>query len=1330
MAAESLSDDLSDAAEDERRIAGGAATAGGMNYQAAVTAIAGVRLMVGMRLGWLDEVADDVPASIWAETRGPGDDIRIDLIDGTRLEAQVKKGLQASDDLWAALISLAKGIRDGVIQYGVLIVAPDSSGTVKTELPRVIQDIANATTDALEEWRSKLLQKLSDAGVDDTKSVCSRLFVKVISAIDTSDESINTAHVLLRQACVSASVPNAWDALYLNAHTIIARKGRWDASTIMRLFRSRHIEWLPSAQIPIALVDRISSWTVDVNRHFSVLGSRRPLSIQSAWLPLKVALSQEQTYNDEDAASVLARYRTYEGHDSADKFDAEWIGRFHFRAVVIAGPGMGKSVLLAKAASRYAEDGYPVLKVRLATVAKRMAGGEGFEESALSLGVDGFGVGVDAIRRAGIRHWVLLCDGLDECGALHEQVAEGIVKFATGYPQARVIVTTRPVGYSTSKLKDWRHYDLIPPSIDDGAKHLGNLLHAILPKNDNRIGSVPELAAKELRNSVERKVISRSPLLLGMAASLLANGRELAASKMALYKGLIELIDGAKNERATAPPESLIVRSRMLDLLGWCNISFPTASPTDIVRKCGDRLADELGCAPLKAREKAEHCLQHWEDVGVVERLNHGGAEFLAFVHRTFAEFSAARDLVSLPAEEKRERIKSFIDDSAWFEVLEFASRLGLSELLIDILIDKGTPNALEHALDVACADNTLAKTGALRRLIEAAGTALDKNQGIELYTLATTLADLAHVYPIEVGVLASEHLQSSTAVLRHFALACVLEARVEGYEKAEDLLEVLREISNVAPGWIARPKAKLKHVMDIQAFHRRLALQIGRHLLLMHPHEEVVSLVEQAVLGHTHTNKGVTEELERLLGIKGSHSSIPDPNLFGSIGAFLTRASPSVPDEYGRGFHNLWRALLSAADRESERDNVDYNLDRPLVQVAALIKVVGLDNAPVTDFPIWATPCDQETVRTVVQAAIATSAIDRDLLLAELPAALAQCERNWGDGKYVVDLMPDISVDIPNPDWAIAAGRDVDEVVLREVLKFGSVWLVKTAINLHLAHYRPNKKSAKGYLSVSAGYALQMAVALAEELDSDEADSLLVQRAGGQEVLGLECVFRALSERKIRWSASLGRCINKGLMAKASNVAAEAANLAASQAERGALLDISLLERALEHWTAIEAERRASYMDPWQSPLHSLIRALDARGAVSDDRLIDLLAAKRRDVRDLADQRLQDRWNKEPDRRSSFIDRAKAGSVPHWHLEQLISRQIHFEPADVEALSTFLDSADPNWRMAAMMLLNELYMEKEKIFNYAERMQADPEDWVADRARQLLAQESTYPPT
>ena len=273
-----------------------------------------------------------------------------------------------------------------------------------------------------------------------------------------------------------------------------------------------------------------------------------------------------------------------------------------------------------------------------------MTSGHTFVDSIFHLGLDSSDVSPDEAMKAGFRNWVLLCDGLDECHNNQETVDKSLQQFAVGHPQARIIVTTRPIGYSATEIAGWRHYELLSPESKSGSEHLANLIRTVLPTTHGLHGNALEIATAELEKCAASEVISRSPLLLGMAASLLARGDMLGASKAELYQKLFTLINQRPNSHSARRPmdRDRPVLTRMLDILGWALVVSPLDSETAILGRCANHLEAELGEPLLKAREIATDCLHHWEDVGLVEKIHHGSEALLTFVHKTFTEFAAA----------------------------------------------------------------------------------------------------------------------------------------------------------------------------------------------------------------------------------------------------------------------------------------------------------------------------------------------------------------------------------------------------------------------------------------------------------------------------------------------------------------------------------------------------------------------------------------------------------------------------------------------------------------------------------------------------------------
>lgn len=109
---DSAQSETKDAENKEKSAAGGSAAERGLDYQARVAAIALTYLLLEQKVSWIDDVFNDLPVLVDAETGGPGDDIALKTNTGKSVEVQVKRGLKRGNDLWDALCALAKGIQD------------------------------------------------------------------------------------------------------------------------------------------------------------------------------------------------------------------------------------------------------------------------------------------------------------------------------------------------------------------------------------------------------------------------------------------------------------------------------------------------------------------------------------------------------------------------------------------------------------------------------------------------------------------------------------------------------------------------------------------------------------------------------------------------------------------------------------------------------------------------------------------------------------------------------------------------------------------------------------------------------------------------------------------------------------------------------------------------------------------------------------------------------------------------------------------------------------------------------------------------------------------
>lgn len=430
-----------------RQEAGGAATAGGMNFQAAVSAIAAVYLARARPLGWLDGLVDDVPISLLAETGGSGDDIQIRLRNGSIAEVQVKRGLRRGGRLWEPLMRLSRAIHAGMIGYGCLVVSPDSTRAIRAELARDIIRLGDGRSDRLSEFGQALVSQLTAADLP-ISAVCQRLRIVTVNALTTDDASVRAARAELGHLCKSESrVDDAWNRLYRDASELIELRGARSASSVIRVLQSAGVDIAEGPGGDLAtILTKLTAWGFTASRSFGIFGAPKAPSIDDAWIPLKAAIRGDAKVAPQDLAEALKLYHDWEKRYPAREgksIDAHTFGRFVHYVVVVAGPGMGKSTLLKKLARCYSGDGFPVLRVSIPRVAARMKHqGSSFAESLFALGLDGAGIEPAAAERAAIADWVLLCDGLDECGNDQDAIAQGLVQFVAGHPSSRVIVTT------------------------------------------------------------------------------------------------------------------------------------------------------------------------------------------------------------------------------------------------------------------------------------------------------------------------------------------------------------------------------------------------------------------------------------------------------------------------------------------------------------------------------------------------------------------------------------------------------------------------------------------------------------------------------------------------------------------------------------------------------------------------------------------------------------------------------------------------------------------------------------------------------------------------
>lgn len=228
---------------------GGSGGGGGYRYQALAAAYVGAHALARHPLNWVGSV-EAVPAAVWAESGGAGDDLRVEFVSGADLEIQAKKGQKKNPKLWKALLRLAHGLKENRSLRGMLLVDTTASGRVRDELALDVRRLGQGRSDRLRPVGKELLGLLAGENVEPEQQLMRRL--SIVTA-DLGDRSMGEglALVLLAQAVEKAEILSAWDALRQDGARLTEEGGRADLAHLWELLGSRGIRPVDPAALAV-----------------------------------------------------------------------------------------------------------------------------------------------------------------------------------------------------------------------------------------------------------------------------------------------------------------------------------------------------------------------------------------------------------------------------------------------------------------------------------------------------------------------------------------------------------------------------------------------------------------------------------------------------------------------------------------------------------------------------------------------------------------------------------------------------------------------------------------------------------------------------------------------------------------------------------------------------------------------------------------------------------------------------------------------------------------------------------------------------------------------
>jgi energy-coupling factor transporter ATP-binding protein EcfA2 len=417
-----------------------------------------------------------------------------------------------------------------------------------------------------------------------------------------------------------------------------------------------------------------------------------------------------------------------------------WINKKNQRVVILGDPGSGKSTLLQYIALEWAESPIkdltilPIpLLIELRTYIRNRDSGQCQDFLEFLHKGSGIVCRLDQHQlheklKAGDA--VVMFDGLDEVfdPAKREEVITDIHRFTNDYSNAKVILTSRVIGYKPQRFKDagFRHFmlqDLEQYQIDDFLHRWHDLTF------NNEIEKIRKRDRLQIaiNTSPTIRELAGNPLLLTMMAILNRN-QELPRDRAELYNQASRVllhqwdVERTLVEDHRLDPKTIDYKDKQAILrhVAYHLQSTEQGLAANLIsaNELESILSDYLKTIEMsQARTLAKLMLNQLRTRNFI--LCFWGADYYAFVHRTFLEYFCAWEFVwqfketqTLSIEQlKTEIFGKHYKDDAWQEVLRLIAGMIEPVFVADIiesLIDQSGEN--ENFINLFLADKILSE--------------------------------------------------------------------------------------------------------------------------------------------------------------------------------------------------------------------------------------------------------------------------------------------------------------------------------------------------------------------------------------------------------------------------------------------------------------------------------------------------------------------------------------------------------------------------------------------------------------------------------------------
>lgn len=287
---------------------------------------------------------------------------------------------------------------------------------------------------------------------------------------------------------------------------------------------------------------------------------------------------------------------------------------------------------------------------------------------------------------------IVLIDGLDEINITNQRhnVVEKINSFTAQYPEIKIIVSSRIVGYKETRLSGYFfHFEVDKFSDRQIYLFLNNWYSSISSYSDNNLENASEEARKLYRSIKQNRSVYRlaqNPLLITIIALIYYQGSKLPEKRVALYEvATSTLLNNWVKLRANQ--KNNIDREILIELLSLIAFHIHEHYSSGLIpeRELTQMLTNEYSkiypYMPQKELKQDVNDIISFlrEDAGFLfeKGFAENGEALFGFVHLTFQEYFAAIEFNTKWKEGSLSGgLNDYIYNSNWTEVIKLTASL------------------------------------------------------------------------------------------------------------------------------------------------------------------------------------------------------------------------------------------------------------------------------------------------------------------------------------------------------------------------------------------------------------------------------------------------------------------------------------------------------------------------------------------------------------------------------------------------------------------------------------------------------------------------------